>query len=149
MKYRCLCGYVISDTGLETGDLKWKTESENAFWDAFESLKEYLAAVERGEKDEWMNKFFNAGRVEWLVTKIDRETGKRTHERCVSEGYPSLGVADAISDIYSKYNRREGHSVYRCPECGRLYVQKEYCSDEYICYEKRQDYNRTSDIDSA
>jgi hypothetical protein len=111
---------VIKDTIYpcpEAGDLKWQPESERASQDAFDSLKEFLVAVNTGKKAEWLANFFS---------------GK----------YPEVDMASAIVDIFSRYERREGRSVFRCPECERLYVQKEYRSDEYECFEKRKDYAR-------
>jgi hypothetical protein len=69
------------------------------------------------------------------------DTGEQIH-RDLGEGYTKADMASAIIDIFSRYERREGHSVYRCPECERIYIQKQYRSDEYSCYEKALDYSR-------
>jgi hypothetical protein len=64
MSYLCLCGHVIKDNVYpcpEEGDLKWQPESDRAEQDFLQALREFLAAEESGEKDEWLNKFFDTG----------------------------------------------------------------------------------------
>ena len=144
MSYLCLCGHVIKDVVCpcpDTGDQKWDTESESASQDAFQALKEFLSAVENGKKDEWLVKFFNIGEIK-LVAEVITPDGERTTRQLDSNFYLSADMATIITDIFSRYERREGHSVYRCLECERLYIQKEYRSDEYSCYEKVRDYKR-------
>ena len=151
MSYRCLCGNVISDHTYPsevTGDLKWQTESESASQDALQDIKEFLTAVENGSKEEWLRKFFRIGEAKFSVIKIDRKSGERITSQMGNDFYLRADMATVIYDIFSRYDNREGHSVYRCPECERIYIQKQYGSDEYDCYEKRQDYNRISDIDN-
>lgn len=120
----------------------WQPESECAEQDAFQALKEFLLAVEMGEKDEWLNKFFEVSGPALTMQKID-EGGELVETR-LSEGYPKVDVPNAILDIFSRFENREGHSVYRCPEYERIYIQNEYFSDEYACYEKRPVYSRTA-----
>lgn len=120
MSYLCVCGHVIKDNVYpcpETGDLKWQTESDRVSQDMLVAFKGFIDAVENGKKDEWLSDFF-------------------------SPGYRRVDVARAIYDIFEEYEHSEGHSVYRCLECERIYIQKEYRSDEYSCYEKREGYSR-------
>ncbi|MBP7475220.1 MAG: hypothetical protein KA810_08185 [Pyrinomonadaceae bacterium] len=124
MSYLCLCGHVIKDNIYpcpERGDLKWQTESENISQESFEALKEFFNAVENDAKNGWLLKFFNHS----LYLKAD--------------------MATIVIDIMSRYDGKEGRSVYRCPECERMYVQTKYRSDEYECFEKRTDYSRNAE----
>jgi hypothetical protein len=120
MSYLCYCGNVIKDNIYpcpEAGDLKWQPQAERASQNSFESVEEFLTAFENGKGDDWIKGFFN-------------------------ESYPKVDIATAISDIFSRHVQAEGHSVYKCSECERIYIQKEYQSDEYDCFEKRLDYAR-------
>jgi hypothetical protein len=144
MSYRCLCGHVIRDTVYpcpETGDLKWQPEWERASEDSSVALKGFFAAIENGTKDEWLMKFFDKSGHSLVLETIGLD-GTRTTSEIGKNFYLTSEMATIVTDIISRYDHREGHSVFRCPECDRLYVQKEYCSNEYDCYEKRSDYSR-------
>ena len=143
MSYLCFCGHVIKDNEYpcpETGDLKWQPESENASQDANQSLREFFNAIESGAKDEWLSQFFGSGSHFSSMT-INSE-GTHINESKGESIYLTADLATIVCDIMSRYENREGHSVYRCPECDRLYIQKEYRSDEYECFEKRTGYSR-------
>jgi len=139
MRFLCHCGHVIKDTVYPSphqGDLKWQTESERASDRAFQALSEFLIAVEKGEKKEWWYKFCQIGGDEQVIAvRIDSD-GSQT-EHTADDYYRSMTLATMITDIISRFDQDEGHSVHQCPKCGRLYVQKEYRSDEYSCFEKR------------
>ncbi|MGH7784537.1 MAG: hypothetical protein ACREO5_11930 [Candidatus Binatia bacterium] len=142
MSYLCLCGHVIKNNVYpcaETGDLKWQTESENASTNSYQALKEFFAAIENGKKDE---EFFRIGENNLNFDSIDQE-GTRKSGQIDATKYLTREMATSIHSIMTHLDGDEGHSVYRCHECKRIYIQKEYCSDEYACYEKRQDYRRT------
>ena len=144
MSYLCSCGHVIKDNIYpcpEVGDLKWQPESESASQDACQALKEFLIAVENGAKNEWLKRFFDVGENK-LVFEVIEADGERTTGEIGNDFYLGADMATIITDIMSRYEGREGHSVYRCPECERLYIQKQYESDEYECFEKRVDYLR-------
>jgi predicted metalloprotease len=122
MRYLCVCGELLSNTVYPSpvcGDLKWQTEFDNASQNSSQALKDFFNAVESGTKDAWLTEFFNQSTV-----------------------YSRLDMATIVADIVSKCGSKEGHSVFRCPECERLYVQKQYCTDDYDCFEKRQGYTR-------
>jgi hypothetical protein len=116
-KFSCHCGNVTSDTIYPcewAGDLQWQDEREAQDTAAAEVLKEFVAAIEGGDTQTWLNSYF----------QID---------------YPPVDLATAVLDIHSKERRKLGHSVYRCPECEKIYIQKEYFTNEWTCYEKRKD----------
>ena len=143
MSYPCLCGYVIKDNIYpcrQVGDLKWQPESENASQDALQASEDFLRAVENGSKDEWLRGFFYVGELSRVVDTDGPDRARRTLEQ--ENFYLTADMATIITDIMSRFERKEGHSVWKCPKCERLYIQEEYRSDDYECFEKRQGYTR-------
>ena len=118
-KFACYCGYVISDSTYPcplSGELKWETESELQSQETMRDVKEFFAAIENKKDSDWIRNYFGE---EYL------------------EIYPvNISVGEVIDDIYTKNSSKKGHMVYQCPECERLYLQKEFYTDEWICYEK-------------
>jgi hypothetical protein len=144
MSYSCLCGHVISDHTYPSqngGDLKWDPEFERASQGSSSALKDFFAAVENGTKEAWLRKFFGWGEqnLEHVTNKPD---GTAITNESVVNFYLTADTATIVSDIVSRYENQEGHSVYRCPECERIYIQDKYHSENYDCYEKRPDYDR-------
>lgn len=122
MSYLCLCGHVIKDNlypSPNSGDLKWQPEFERASNDSTEALRDFFEAVQSGEKDEWLISFFVNG-----------------------DFYLTAELSTIVTDIVSRFDNKEGHTVYRCPECLRIYIQDQYSSDNYDCYEKMEGYSR-------
>lgn len=77
-------------------------------------VKEFFTAFENKRNEEWLRNYFG-------------------------DTYPlNLDAALVIDDIYTKVSNNQGHSVYQCPECERIYLQKEFYSDEWTCFEKRK-----------
>lgn len=115
-KLACHCGHMISDSTYPcswAGELKWETESELQSQKIYEDVTEFLLSVENGKNIEWISNYFN-------------------------ESYPNdLNVASIIDDIYSKNLNEQGHNVLQCSECERLYIQKEFYTNEWVCFEKR------------
>ena len=118
-KFACHCGYVISDSSYpcsSAGELKWQTETELESQETNHDVKEFLVAVENKKDSDWIQKYFGD---EYL------------------EIYPDgLSIGDVIDDIYSNVSHKRGRSVYQCPACERLYLQKELYTNEWICFEK-------------
>ena len=76
------------------------------------AITDFLRAMAGGRKAEWVRDYFG-------------------------ESYPAdLSDADVIDDIYTKVSHDKGRFVYQCPECGRLYVQKQGFANEWDCFEK-------------
>lgn len=116
-KFPCRCGNVISDSLYPcdlTGELKWQNETESQSQDRNADIKDFLVSIENGEGERWIKDYFD-------------------------EGYPQdRATSDIIEDITSRVEGRSGRCVYRCPDCERIYVQKEFYSDERTCYEKAE-----------
>ena len=116
-KFPCHCGYVISDSSSPcpfSGELRWEHETDYITEKSIETVKDFLQAVENGKRDEWIRKYF------FDIYPLD------------------LDIAEIIDDIYTDVSNEKGRRVYKCPECERIYLQKEFYTDEWICYEKRQ-----------
>jgi DNA-binding NtrC family response regulator len=45
-------------------------------------------------------------------------------------------ASEVIRDIYARALHEKGRSVYQCPTCGKLYVQKQFFTSEWQCFEK-------------
>jgi hypothetical protein len=43
--------------------------------------------------------------------------------------------ADVIEDILSRHDSWTRH-VFRCPMCGRIYIQREPGTDDFRCYDE-------------
>jgi hypothetical protein len=114
-KFACHCGYVISDSVYpcpQVGELKWETETENQSEQFSRNVADFLSAVERGQKENWIQNFF-------------------------SKEYPlNENIASIIVDIYSNVSNKQGRAVYQCPKCERIYLQKEFYANEWTCFEK-------------
>jgi len=114
-KFPCFCGNVISDSlypSASAGTLRWQDEFETCDREATKQVAEFLSAIENGNRDEWISIYF-------------------------SPPYP-LDIAnhEVISDIFTMAFNAKGHEVYRFSECERIYLQDEFYSDKWICYEK-------------
>ena len=143
-KFACYCGNVISDSAYPcplAGDLKWQPEFERTSQDSSQALEEFFSAVERGEKEKWLREFFYITEDKFQFSVIHSD-GTRSVGEVEDNFYLTADTATIVSDIVSRFENREGHSVYRCSECERIYIQREYRSDEYDCYEKRVGYSR-------
>ena len=121
-KFACHCGYIISDVKYPcplAGQLKWETETESESQERNKHVKDFLAAVENGTDKDWVKNYF-AGKY--------------------FEMYPNqITIADVIGDISSRAENKAGRCVYRCPECERIYIQREFYTDDWICYEKAKE----------
>ena len=62
-------------------------------------------------------------------TTIDNLTGRELPALDPASFLPT----DALEDIETRTDD-VSRGVVRCPECGRLYVQREYGKNEYDCY---------------
>jgi hypothetical protein len=119
------------------GDLTWQPEADRNSNDASLAIKEFFAAVEAGEKEKWLLEFFDMGGRKIQLEQIQSD-GTRSVSEVKDNFYLTADIATIVTDIFSRFENREGHSVYRCPECERMYIQSEYGSNEYACYEKRE-----------
>lgn len=83
-----------------------------------------LAAHARGDYAQWVRDFYGPGAV-----GTDALTGRKLPPVDPA----SFSVTEVLEDIE---NREDAVSrgVVRCPECGRLYVQREHGKNEYDCY---------------
>jgi hypothetical protein len=116
-KFGCRCGNVISDSVYPcefVGELRWQTETESDSQARARVIESFLSVVESGNSVSWIQDYFGGD-------------------------YPlDLSNSEVIEDIIAKVSNSTGRSVYRCPECERIYVQKEFYSDEWACYEKAE-----------
>jgi hypothetical protein len=113
----CHCGNVISDTVYpcpHAGALRWQPENEDSVQEFVELVDAYFVALNAGKEKEWLRDHF----APEYAAELDWSRG------------------DVIDDIRTKAFDR-GHQVLKCTECSRIYVQKEFYSDEWDCYEPR------------
>lgn len=103
--FTCACGHVIRDTTYPTdgaGMLYWEKDQEAINVQVASAVRDFLAVRASYQRDWWLKSFF-------------------------SSDYPvDLDDADIIDDIYSKFAFEYGLSVYQCPQCQRIYVQKSH-----------------------
>ena len=115
-KLKCHCGYLISDSIYpcpNVGELKWQPESEADSQELSTQIDSFFEAIENNSKESWLETFF-------------------------SSEYPKdLSVGMIVHDVFAKISNERGHSSYQCPECMRIYLQNQFYSDEYVCYEPR------------
>lgn len=118
-KFACYCGYTISDSTYPcefVGELKWQTEFNSQSQETSCDVKEFLAAIENKQDVDWIRNYFGEKYLEI---------------------YPSnMSIDEVIDDIYTTVSNKQGHCVYKCPKCEKLYLQKEFYTDEWICFEK-------------
>jgi hypothetical protein len=118
-RFSCRCGNVISDTvypSPEFGELKWQTETEARSQQRSQDVKDFLAALENGQDKDWVRNYFNEEYAESYPDRITR--------------------AAVIEDITSRADNAAGRAVVRCEMCERLYIQKEFYTDEWACFEQ-------------
>ncbi len=112
-KMACLCSNIIADTICPCPTEGWLTGHEDRDRLQTESLaavKEFLAALIGGRKEEWILGFF-------------------------LKGYPvDLADESVISDVLSYFERRYHKSVAECDQCGRLWVQVKPGENVYRSY---------------
>lgn len=116
--FACACGYVIRDTTYPTdgaGTLYREADQEAITIQATSAVRDFLAVRAGHQRDWWLKSFF-------------------------STEYPvDLDDADIIDDIYSKFAFEYGLSVYQCPKCQRIYVQKRSFENRWIGYKAEFD----------
>ncbi|MBI4747307.1 MAG: hypothetical protein HY774_02395 [Acidobacteria bacterium] len=116
--FTCECGHVIRDTTYPTdgaGMLYWEADQEAIHVQATSAVRDFLAVRASYQRDWWLRSFF-------------------------STEYPvDLDDAAIIDDIYSKFAFEYGLSVYQCPKCQRIYVQKRSFENRWIGYKTEFD----------
>ena len=117
-RFYCHCGYVISDVESPcpmAGELRWEPELDWRDTEVQRIVSDFLTAVENKQSEIWIRNYFG-------------------------DEYPlDSSLAEVIDDIYLRVSNERGRSVYQCPECERLYLQKEFYADEWTCFEKRKE----------
>jgi hypothetical protein len=109
MSYLCVCGHVIKEVVFpcpDTGDLKWQTESENISQNTVDALKEFFAAVENGEKNRWLAKFFDYGDRRLRSTKIDTDGTRSTRLLSDDNFYLNANMATIATDIIARFEHQ-------------------------------------------
>ena len=118
-KFICRCGYIISDSVYPcplVGEIKWQTETEDQSQERSHDIKEFLSAVDNGTDKTWVRNYFTED---------------------YAESYPhDITKRAVIEDITSRAEHKSGRVVYKCPECERMYIQREFYTDDWTCYEK-------------
>jgi len=90
----------------------WESETAAVSEETRSAVPDFLQSVAGGRKAEWVHSYFG-------------------------ERYPAdVSDADVIDEIYSKASHDKGRTFYQCPECGRLYVQKQIFTNEWDCFVK-------------
>lgn len=120
-RFSCKCGHVTNTTVYPSpalGELKWQTEIEAESQQRNQDVKDFLTALENGLDKDWVRNYFNEE---------------------YAESYPDvISKATVIEDIVSRAGYISGRRVSQCERCGRLYIQKEFNSDEWACFEKAE-----------
>lgn len=118
-KFSCRCGYIISDSVYPcalVGELRWQTEFEEQSQHRSRDVEGFLSAVDQGTDKAWVRNYFTED---------------------YAEEYPhGITKRAVIEDITTRAEGKSGRVVYKCPECERMYVQKDFYTDDWTCYEK-------------
>ena len=109
--FTCWCGYMIREyEGMpDAGHIVWDC-TKGFYEDLADALSRYLTAVKDGHSVNWRHEFF----------------GQR---------YPDdLPAVEVIQDITSAVTMKYCTGIYRCPQCGRLHVQREHGVNRWESY---------------
>ncbi|HSK70821.1 MAG TPA: hypothetical protein VK892_03935 [Pyrinomonadaceae bacterium] len=118
---RCRCGYITDTTVYPSphlGELKWQTETESESEERSRDVKDFFVALDKKQDKNWVRNYFGES---------------------YAESYPdSIGIANVIEDITSRASFKGGRCIEQCEKCERIYIQKEFYSDEWTCFEKAE-----------
>lgn len=115
----CRCGSAIdvSPPSRHAGYIVWDADVDLSIDKRIGSIRSYLEAVRAGTRDHWLTDFYGRNApLSRLAEKHD---------------------ADVIEDILSRHDAWT-RQVFRCPVCGRLYVQREPRGDDFRCYDEEK-----------
>jgi hypothetical protein len=109
----CECGHVIVD---QRDFLPYKAtfysdqDTEACFDELVQDIAKFIEAREQGRQDEFLEGDF-------------------------SKNYPkNLNLSSIINDIMIGYEVAFGRTMYECEQCGRLWMQTEPGTNEYVSY---------------
>ncbi len=77
------------------------------------AVRSFLQAAQQGRRREWLTDFYG--------------------ESVPQSRFDAKDEADVIEDILSRQDSWT-RLVFRCPECGRMYVERAPKTGEYRCY---------------
>jgi hypothetical protein len=123
-RFGCRCGHSIALIQVpcpHEATLVWDVDEEELDRLRRERWTAALEAHARGELELWTQASF----------------GRSLTSRASSSA--DLGpLVDVLEDVEPLVDRAS-RAVVQCPECSRLYVQKEYGVNEYVCYTPESD----------
>lgn len=112
-RFVCECGHVIVD---QTDFLPYKAmfysdqDTEACVDELIQDIAKFIEAREQGRQDEFLEIGF-------------------------SKNYPkNLNISDIINDIMIGYEAVFGRTIYECEQCGRIWMQTEPGTNEYVSY---------------
>ena len=113
--FACRCGNAIEiiPPSQHAGYMVLDSDVDLSIDNRTAIIRSFLTAVRNGKRRQWLADFY----------------GKNTP----SSRFAEKDDADVVEDILSTHDSWTRH-VYRCPICGRLYVQKKPGVDEFRCY---------------
>ena len=111
LKFGCRCGYTISlvaSPSPHEASLIFAPDFDKLSNKRAAAIDAFLEAVREGKRNEWITEFY---------------------------GWPQFGISDGsiIDDIITQEDVFS-LSIVICPECGRLYRQRQHGVNEYECY---------------
>jgi hypothetical protein len=126
-RFRCRCGHSIPLHSIpcpHEAQLIWDVDHD--LWNDLrrEQWSALLEAKARGLYETWVQEFYGPP-----VKVVDNLTG-RALSPTDPTSFPLIDILDDISTSTNTVTR----AVVRCPECHRLYVQREHDQNEYDCY---------------
>ena len=114
-QFACRCGntIVVTPPSLNAGYLVWDSDVDLSIESRRKEIHGFLQAVSSGQREAFLRYFYGSS-----------ETG---------EQLSLITDADVIEDILSKHDRYT-RICYRCPSCGRIFIQVELESGRYQAY---------------
>ena len=112
--FACRCGNDIEIIP-HAGYMVLDSEVDLSIDNRTDTIRSFLNAVRNGTRAEWFADFYGKNAPQSRLA--DKED------------------ADVIEDILSHHDSWTRH-VFRCPICGRLYIQTQSRVDDFKCYEE-------------
>ncbi len=115
-KFACKCGYVIGFNRVPCrydGEVIRDTGDEAVYDGATNQVANFIAAIQRGHRDEWLRRFY----------------GERYYRDLLSQGNDSV-----VDDILIRHISPFALGIHQCERCGRLWLQRGPDENAWVSY---------------
>jgi hypothetical protein len=117
LTFNCRCGNAIEviSPSPHAGYLVWDSDIDLSIDSRTAHIRAFLSALKTGTRDQWLAHFYGKNAPQSRLTEKDD--------------------VDVIEDILSRQDSWT-RQTFRCPVCGRLYVQRQPSGDDFRCYDE-------------